>query len=68
MVSRGHVLWRQLDHLGYGDDVALLSHTRHQMQEKTGAVADASARLGLKIHKRKSNFLKVNTVTDIPLC
>ena len=32
------------------DDLAFLSHTRHQMQEKTGAVADASARLGLKIH------------------
>ena len=43
-----------------------LSKTRHQMQEKTSAVADASARLGLKSHKGKSKVLKVNTVTNTP--
>ena len=37
------------------------------MQEKTSAVGDASARLGLKIHKGKSNVLKDNTVTDTPI-
>ena len=26
-------LWRQLDDLDYADDVALLSHTQHQMQK-----------------------------------
>ena len=60
-------LWKQLDELDYADDLALLSHTRHQMQEKTSAVADASARLGLKIHRWKSKVLKVNTVTDTPI-
>ena len=49
------------------DDLALLSHTRHQMDEKPSAVAEASARLGLKIHRGKSKVLKVNTVTDTPI-
>ena len=44
------ILWKQLNDLDYADDVALLSHTRHPMHEETSAVADASARLGLKIH------------------
>ena len=34
------------------------------MQEKTSAVGDASARLGLKILKGKSKVLKVSAVTD----
>jgi len=37
------------------------------MQDKTSAVADASARLGLKVHRGKSKVLKVNTVTDTPI-
>ena len=59
--------WKQLDDLDYADDLALLSHTRHRMQEKTSAVVDASARLGLKIHKGNNKVLKVNTVTDTPI-
>ena len=50
-------IWRHLDDLDYADDLALLSHTRYQMQEKTSAVADASASLGLKIPKGKNKVL-----------
>ena len=50
-------LWKQLDDLDYS----------HQMQRKANAVADTSVRLGLKIHRGKSKFLKVNTVTDTPI-
>ena len=46
-------LWKQLDDLDYADDLALLSYTQHHMQEKTSAVTDASARLGLKIHRER---------------
>ena len=61
-------LWRRFDGLDYADDLVLvLSHTRHQMQKKTSAVADVSARLGLKINKGKSKVLKVTTVTDTPI-
>ena len=46
-------LWKQLDDLDYANDLAPLSHTRHQMQEKTNNVADVSARLGLKIQSHR---------------
>ena len=62
--GRNGIQWRQLDDLGYADDPALLSHTRHRMQEKTSPVADASARWGLKIHKEKCKVLNLKTVTD----
>ena len=55
------------DDLDYADDLALLLQTRYQMQEKTSAVADAQAGLGLKIHEGKNKVLKVNTVTDTPI-
>ena len=57
-------IWRHLEDLDYADELVFLSHTRHQMQEKTSVVADVSARLGLKIHKGMSKVLKVNTVTE----
>lgn len=37
-------LWTQLDDLYFADDLALLSHTQQQMQEKTTTVADNSTR------------------------
>ena len=60
-------LWRQLNDLDYVDYLALLSHTRHQMQEKTSAIADAVAHLDLNIHNGKRNVLTFNTVTDTPI-
>ena len=35
-------------------------------RKKTCAVVDASARLGLKIHKGRSKVIKVNTVITTP--
>ena len=43
--------WTQLDDLDFADDLALLSHTQWQMEEKTSLVSDNSARLSLKIHR-----------------
>ena len=53
--------WTQLDDLDYADDLALLSHTQQQMQEKTNNVASTSAQVGLNIHKGKTKILKTNT-------
>ncbi|VDP38994.1 unnamed protein product [Schistosoma margrebowiei] len=47
----------QLDDLDFADDLALLSQTQQQMQEKTTSVAAASAAVGLNIHKGKSKVL-----------
>ncbi|KAK7097424.1 hypothetical protein V1264_004408 [Littorina saxatilis] len=57
-------LWTQLDDLGFADDVALLSHTQQQMQEKTSTVANNSARFGLNIHKGKSKVLRTNATAN----
>ena len=43
-------LWKQLEDLDFADDLALLSHTRQLLQEKTSTVADTSASIGLNIH------------------
>ncbi|VDP22100.1 unnamed protein product [Schistosoma margrebowiei] len=51
----------QLDNLNFADDLALLSHTQQQMQEKTTSVAPVSATVGLNIHKGKSRILRYNT-------
>ncbi|VDP64564.1 unnamed protein product [Schistosoma curassoni] len=51
----------QLDYLDLADDLALLSHTQQQMQEKTNSVAAASAAVGFNIHKEKSKILRYNT-------
>ncbi|VDP40853.1 unnamed protein product [Schistosoma mattheei] len=51
----------QLDDLDFAYNLALLSHTQQQMQEKTTSVAAASAKVGLNIHKRKSKILRYNT-------
>ncbi|VDP31821.1 unnamed protein product [Schistosoma margrebowiei] len=47
----------QLDDLEFADDLALLSHTQQQMQEKMTSVTAASAAVGLNIHKGKSKIL-----------
>jgi len=49
--------------MDFTDDLALLFHTQQQMQEKTSAVADPSARLE-NIHRWRSKTLEVNAVRD----
>ena len=53
--------WLQLDDLDFADDLALLSHTHRQMQEKTNSVKDSSAQIGLNINRGKTKVLKINT-------
>ncbi|VDP44139.1 unnamed protein product [Schistosoma margrebowiei] len=57
----------QLDYLDFSDDLALLSHTQQQMQEKTTSVAAASAAEGLNIHKGKSKIFRYNTACTNPI-
>ncbi|VDP43047.1 unnamed protein product [Schistosoma curassoni] len=51
----------QLDDLEFRYDLALLSHTQQQIQEKTTSVAAVLALISLNIHIRKSNILRYNT-------
>ncbi|VDP53589.1 unnamed protein product, partial [Schistosoma margrebowiei] len=57
----------QLDDLDFADDLALLSQTQQQMQEKTTSIAAASAAVGLNIHKGKSKVLRYNTACTNPI-
>ncbi|VDO93896.1 unnamed protein product [Schistosoma margrebowiei] len=57
----------QLDDLDFADDLALLSQTQQQMQEKTTSVAAASSAVGLNIHKGKSKVLRYNTECTNPI-
>ena len=59
--NRNGIRWTsqsQLDDVDFADDLALLSHTQQQMQEKTNTVAEHSARLGQNIYRRKSRSSK----------
>ncbi|VDO87040.1 unnamed protein product [Schistosoma margrebowiei] len=57
----------QLHDIDFADDLALLSQTQQQMQEKMTSVAAASAAIGLNIHKGKSKILRYNTASTNPI-
>jgi hypothetical protein len=60
-------MWQQLDDLDFADDLALLSHTHKQMQEKTDTVSSSSKSVGLSIHKSKSKVLRICTDCQTPI-
>ena len=49
------------------DDLALMSHNHRQMQDKTTDLARITARVGLKINKKKTKILRLNTTYEIPV-
>ena len=53
-------LFSFLEDVHFADDVALLSGTRHDMQEKTNTLNDISQKLRLKINKKKSKVMGLN--------
>ena len=59
--------WLQLDDLDFADDLALLSHTHRQMQEKTNSVKDLSAQIGFHINRGKTKVFKINTTITEPV-
>nr|KAG5698081.1 hypothetical protein BaRGS_031771 [Batillaria attramentaria] len=54
-------LWTQVDDLDFADDLALLSHSHSQMQDKTTRLEATSAGTGLKINRKKTELMKINT-------
>nr|KAG5688191.1 hypothetical protein BaRGS_027786 [Batillaria attramentaria] len=57
-------LWAQLDDLDFADDLPLLSHSHSQMQAKTTCLEATSAETGLKINRRKTELMKINTTAN----
>ena len=60
-------LWTQLDDLDFADDLALLSHNHSQMQDKTGLLETTSAGTGLKINRKKTEPMEMNTTANTPV-
>ena len=56
--------WSQLEYLDFADDLALLSHSHGQMQEKTDLLNLVSAQTGLKINMNKTDIMKANTKSN----
>ena len=59
--------WTQLDDLDFADDPALLSPNHRQMQDKTTCLETISAGTGLKISKKKTELMKINTTANTPV-
>ena len=57
-------VWTQLDDLDFADDLALLSHNHSQMQDKTTLLETTSAGTGLKINRKKTELMKMNTTAN----
>ena len=62
--KRNGIQWTlldQLDDLDFADDIALLSHTKKQMQDKTDLLATNASKTGLRINIKKTKVLRANT-------
>ena len=53
-------LTKKLEDLDFADDLALLSHTQAQMQDKTSKIAENSSKVGLHINVAKTKLMKLN--------
>jgi len=60
-------LWTQLDDLDFADDLALLSLSHSQMQDKTTRLETISAGTGLKISGKKTELMKINSTANTPV-
>ncbi|XP_071177540.1 uncharacterized protein [Mytilus edulis] len=56
-----------LEVLNFADDLALLSHTHHHLQEKTNRLNTFASQVGLKISQTKTEVmtLNINNLTPI---
>eukprot|EP00105_Crassostrea_gigas_P005380 XP_011418958.1 PREDICTED: uncharacterized protein LOC105322117 [Crassostrea gigas] len=54
-------LMNQLEDLDFAEDLALLSHTYDQMQEKTSILINNASKTGLRINKEKTKLMRINT-------
>ncbi|GFR64685.1 endonuclease-reverse transcriptase [Elysia marginata] len=60
-------LFTNLEDLDFADDLALLSHTHHHIQEKTGRLNTYAKQIGLKIIKKKTEVMILNVLNPQPV-
>ena len=56
-----------MEDLDFADDLALLSHSHQQMQEKIEQLNTVSTQLGLNINRNKTKIMKAITLNGEPL-
>ena len=56
-----------LEDLDFADDLALLSHTHHHLQEKTNRISNFVNQVGLKISQTKTEFMTLNITNPTPI-
>ena len=54
-----------MEDLDFADDLALLSHSHQQMQEKTELLNAVSTQIGLNINRSKTRIMKANTKNNL---
>ena len=57
----------KLDDLDFADDIALLSSTINQLQQKTDKLVNNSKNVGLKTNREKCKILRINTPNENPI-
>ena len=60
-------LTQQLKDLDFADDLALLSHSHAQMQNKTVLLDTISQQIGLNIHRGKTKIMRINANNREPI-
>ena len=60
-------LWAQLNDLDFADDLALLPHNHSQMQDKTTRLETTSAGTWLKINRKKTELMNMDTTANTPV-
>lgn len=60
-------LFSTLEDLDFADDLALVSHTHHNMQEKTSRLSTYAQQVGLKISEKKTEFILLNVPNLTPI-
>ena len=60
-------VWSQLDEFDFADDLALLSHSHAQMQDKTSCLESTSAKLGLHMHNGKTKIIRMKHASNSPV-
>ena len=65
--KRNGIQWNmltQIDELDFAYCLALMSHSHQQMHDRTTDLARLSAQVGLKINKKKTKILRLNTTCE----
>ena len=47
--------------MGFADDIALISSTKQQIQDKTTKLEEEAKRVGLKVGTEKTKVMRINT-------